>query len=94
MEISRQSVDCDVLVIGAAAAGLTAAIAARDAGVSVAVVTKGKAGRSGNTVVAGPGFSAVIPYEGSTDSPEQHFQDIMVGGRGINDERLVRILVE
>lgn len=87
-------IDCDVLVIGAAAAGLTAAIEAREQGASVVVATKGRAGRSGNTVVAGAGLCAFVPYEGNQDSQEQHFRDTMAGGRQINDERLVRLLTE
>lgn len=86
-------VECDVLVIGSGAAGLAAAIAARESGASVVVASKGRAGRSGNTVVAGSQFAAVIPFEGSEDSPEQHFQDTLTGGKGINDEALLRIFV-
>ncbi len=88
-----QSVECDVLVIGAAAAGLTAAIEARLRGASVLVACKGKAGRSGNTIIAGSQFAAVVPYTGSEDSPEQHFQDTLAGGRGVNDEDLLRVVV-
>ena len=91
MERPEQTVQCDVLVIGGAAAGLTAAIEARSRGASVVVASKGKGGRSGNTIVAGGQFAAVVPYAGSPDSPEQHFEDTLAGGREINDEALVRI---
>ncbi|MGE5620446.1 MAG: FAD-dependent oxidoreductase [Sphingomonadaceae bacterium] len=93
MQIAERPVhlETDVLVIGGAAAGLTAAIDAAEAGASVLVACKGKAGRSGNTVVAGTQFAAVIPYPGSEDSPESHFQDTLAGGRGINDETLLRL---
>ena len=87
-------VECDVLVIGGGAAGLAAAIAARESGASVVVASKGRAGRSGNTVVAGSQFAAVIPFEGSEDSPEEHFQDTLLGGRWVNDETLLRIFVD
>lgn len=86
-----ETIQCDVLVIGGAAAGLTAAIEARSRGADVVVAAKGKVGRSGNTIVAGCQFAAVVPYPGSEDSPEQHFQDTLAGGRGINDEALLRI---
>lgn len=89
----QQLVDCDVLVIGAAAAGLTAAIEARARGASVLVACKGKAGRSGNSLVAAAQFSAVVPYEGSEDSPEQHFRDTLAGGKGVNHEELLRLVV-
>jgi succinate dehydrogenase/fumarate reductase flavoprotein subunit len=91
VEKPEQSIQCDVLVIGGAAAGLVAAIEASSRGADVVVVSKGKAGRSGNTIVAGCQFAAVVPYPGSEDSPEQHFQDTLAGGQGINDEKLLRI---
>lgn len=94
MPKAERSVQCDVLVVGAGAAGLTAAIEARSRSAAVAVACKGKAGRSGNTVVAASQFSAVIPYEGSEDSPERHFLDSLTGGRGINDETLLRLFVD
>ena len=91
---AERSVKCDVLVVGGGAAGLTAAIEARSRGAEVALACKGKAGKSGNTVVAASQFSAVIPDEGSEDSPEQHFRDSLTGGRGINDETLLRLFVD
>ncbi len=87
-------IECDILIVGGGAAGLTAAIEARSAGANVVVACKGRAGRSGNTVVAASQFSAVVPFEGSEDSPEQHFRDSLKAGREINDERLLRLLVE
>lgn len=89
---AEQNIRCDVLVVGGAAAGLVAAIEARSQGAEILVVCKGKAGRSGNTIIAGCQFAAVAPYPGSEDSPEQHFQDALAGGQGINDETLLRIL--
>lgn len=89
-----RAVECDVLVIGGAGAGLSAALQARERGASVVVACKGKAGRSGNTVVAAAQFAVVVPFDGSEDSPEQHLQDTMEGGRGINDQRLVRLFAD
>ena len=43
----------DVLIIGSEGAGARAAIAAADKGLSVTVVTKGYAGKSGSTLTAG-----------------------------------------
>lgn len=94
MTAPQQTVECDVLVIGGAAAGLTAALEARARGVSVVVACKGKAGRSGNTVVAAGQFAAVVPYEGSPDSPQAHFEDTLKGGRNLNDETLLRLLAD
>ena len=90
----NNTVECDVLVIGGGGAGLAAAIEARARDVSVIVATKGKAARSGNTVVAGSQFSAVVPFPGSEDSPERHYQDTLVGGKYLNDEKLLSVFVE
>jgi succinate dehydrogenase/fumarate reductase flavoprotein subunit len=90
----EQIVDCDVLVVGGSGAGLAAAIEARGRGADVVVAAKGKAGRSGNTVVAGSQFCAVVPFPGGEDSVEQHFQDTLKGGKYVNDESLLRIFVE
>ena len=91
---NEPALECDVLVGGGGLAGLSAAIEAARSGASVLVASKGRAGHSGNTVVAGSQFAAVVPYPGSEDSPREHFPDTMAGGRGMNDERLVRLLVD
>jgi len=88
----EESSACDVLVVGGGGAGLLAAIEAAGHGASVVVACKGKAGRSGNTVVAVSQFSAVVPDDDSDDSPERHYNDTLNGGKGINDERLAWIL--
>jgi succinate dehydrogenase/fumarate reductase flavoprotein subunit len=81
---------CDVLIIGGGAAALVAALEARKAVDDVAIVCKGKVGRSGNTVVSAAQFAVSDPD--SPDSIEQHFQDTLLGGQGINDEALVQLL--
>lgn len=94
MHEDNRTHEADVLVIGGGAAGLTAALEARAAGAEVLMVAKSRAGRGGNTVVAGCQFCAVVPYPGSPDSPEQHFQDSLAGGQWVNDEGLLRTLAE
>ena len=92
MRVERRK--CSVLIIGG---GIAALLAAREAAKSVddvVVVCKRKVGRSGNTLVANGGFAAVIPSPGSEDSPDVHFRDTLAGGRFLNDESLVRVLVE
>ena len=71
--------EVDVLVIGAGAAGLTAAIAARDLGAEVLVVeanfdTGGRAIVSGGGVYLGGGTSLQRQY-GVEDTPEAVFRD-------------------
>jgi succinate dehydrogenase/fumarate reductase flavoprotein subunit len=83
-------VQCDVLIIGGGAAALMAALEARKAVDDVAIVCKGKAGRSGNTIVSAAQFAVSDPD--SPDSIEQHFQDTLLGGQGLNDEALVQLL--
>jgi len=50
-------IEADVLVIGGGGAAVTAAVAASQQGVKVVLAAKGKAARSGNTVMIGGGFS-------------------------------------
>ena len=49
-------VSCDVLCIGGSGAAASAAFMAAQKGMSVALVSKGKAGRSGNAMMVGGGF--------------------------------------
>jgi len=87
----------DVVVIGAGGAGLTAAIAAREAGASVIVFEK-MAMPGGNTIRATGGMNAAATrYQaqaGITDTPDLFFNDTMTGGSYINDRALVRIMAE
>ncbi|HID65183.1 MAG TPA: FAD-dependent oxidoreductase [Anaerolineae bacterium] len=81
---------CDVLIIGGGATALIAALEARKEVDDVVMVCKGKVGRSGNTIVSAAQFAVSDPD--SPDSVEQHFQDTLLGGQGINDEALVQLL--
>lgn len=92
----------DVIVVGSGAAGLAAAIRAAEAGCSVAVVTKGQAGRSGATATV----SGDVNVDGQTarrllgltkasadDSAEQYFEDTLAGGKQLNDRPLLSQMV-
>ncbi len=82
-------VSCDVLVLGSGAAGLRAAIAAREAGLEVMVISKGQPGKSTCT-----GFSAgVMAGSQNAASLEIHLERTLKAGRGLNQLRLVEILV-
>jgi succinate dehydrogenase/fumarate reductase flavoprotein subunit len=83
-------VQCDVLIIGGGATALVAALEARKAVDDVVIVCKGKVGRSGNTIVSAAQFAVSDPD--SPDSIEGHLQDTLLGGQGINDEALARLL--
>ncbi|GAA1989572.1 L-aspartate oxidase [Catenulispora subtropica] len=78
----------DTVVVGSGVAGITAALAARQAG-SVLLVTKARL-KDGSTRWAQGGIAAAL---GVGDSPEAHMRDTLVAGAGVCDEDAVRILV-
>src|SRR5690606_7981541 len=73
----------DVLVVGGALAALRAAIAAREQGADVLLVSRGVAGRSGSTVIASAGIAAYIPDPDIPDSPQLHWEDTMRSSQGL-----------
>ena len=80
----------DVLIVGAGGAGLRAAIAAADAGVSVGLISKCLLGKA-HTVMAEGGIAAALGNLDAQDNWEVHFADTMRGGQLINDYRMVEI---
>ncbi|GAB7386456.1 hypothetical protein BSNK01_02910 [Bacillaceae bacterium] len=89
VEKGMASVCADVLVIGGGQAALRAAIAAREAGASVVMAAKGRIGSGGSSVISDGVHSAIFT---DGDSPQNFFEDIIRGGRGINDPNLAHIL--
>src|SRR5690348_14275931 len=83
----------DVLVIGAGGAGLRAAVAAAEAGVSVGLVCKSLLGKA-HTVMAEGGIAAALGNVDSQDNWEVHFGDTMRGGQMINDYRMVEFFAK
>jgi succinate dehydrogenase/fumarate reductase flavoprotein subunit len=79
----------DVLVIGSGAAGLRAAIAAREKGLEVGVISKAAPGKATCTIVSGGAFTGTT----QGDSPRGHMDQTLQAGRGINLKALVDILV-
>ncbi len=80
----------DVLVVGSGGAGMSAAVAAREAGASTLIVTKSALGAS-NTSRAQGGIQAAVA-EG--DSTASHFDDTYAAGHRHADPDLVRTLVD
>ena len=87
----------DVVVIGAAAAGLCAALAARDAGAGVVVLER-DATPSGNTALTLgmlPGAGTRFQREkGVEDTPELFLADILAKAKGKTDAALARTVAE
>ncbi|WP_221040411.1 FAD-binding protein [Gelria sp. Kuro-4] len=87
----------DVLVIGGGGAACRAAVAAADAGAKVAMVLKGKLGRSGATaykVAEMAGFNVADAQADPLDSPEEHYRDIMQAAYSMADPKLARVVAE
>lgn len=93
MKSSIVSLQTDVLVIGAGAAGLRAALAAQAAGASVILAAKGRAGAGGATFLAGAPNRGVQGDPDADDaSIEGHAREILDAGLGAGREDLARIL--
>jgi L-aspartate oxidase len=80
--------ESDVLILGTGIAGLTAALAAAEAGREVALVTKEPSPEECNTRYAQGGIVA----RGEEDSPALLARDITVAGDGINFREAVELL--
>jgi succinate dehydrogenase/fumarate reductase flavoprotein subunit len=105
--MSRRDVEthaADVVIVGSEGAGSTAAIEACRRGLSVLVITKGNGlGRSGATIT-GEADLAVdsrslherfhLPGSDPADSKEQFFEDIVLGGKYLNQQDMVEAHVE
>src|SRR5881275_2180542 len=80
----------DVIVIGAGGAGLCAAIAAAEAGVSVGLICKSLLGKA-HTVMAEGGIAAALANVWKEDNWKVHFRDTMRGGKLLNNWRMAQI---
>ena len=89
--------DVDVLVIGAGACGLAAAVAAHDAGASVAIVEKRErpGGNSSLSTGSVPAANSRFQREaGLVDSPEKMVADLMGIAKETEDLALVKCMAE
>ena len=80
----------DVLIIGAGGAGLRAAIAAREAGMRIAIICKSLFGKA-HTVMAEGGIAACMGNVNSNDNWQVHFRDTMRGGKFLNNWRMAEL---
>jgi fumarate reductase flavoprotein subunit len=86
-----QSIDVDVVIVGAGGAGLRAAIAVaeKDASLQVALISKVYPMRSHTVAAEGGSAGAVLPE----DSLEHHFNDTVSGGDWLCDQDAVEYFV-
>lgn len=85
MDIAR--LDTDVLVLGGGLAGYRAAVAAREQGASV---TMAYFARGASPYIIG--CNSPIGHADPRDKPEIFFDDMVRGGYGLNDRRLVQVM--
>lgn len=86
-----QTIEHDVLVIGAGGAGLRAAIeAASVPGVSVGLICKSLLGKA-HTVMAEGGVAAALANVDERDGWKTHFADTMRGGQYLNNWRMAEL---
>ncbi|UCD73495.1 MAG: FAD-binding protein [Candidatus Bathyarchaeota archaeon] len=85
-------IDTDVLVVGGGAAGIMAAISAKERGANVLVISKGSIGLSGCTPISLGSMRGAVTEDESVFSPERHFKETFQGGRLIGDRGLIRVM--
>ncbi|MGA1779696.1 MAG: fumarate reductase/succinate dehydrogenase flavoprotein subunit, partial [Planctomycetota bacterium] len=85
-----QTIEHDVLVVGAGGAGLRAAIEASRLGLSTGVIMKSLLGKA-HTVMAEGGMAAALGNVDDRDNWKVHFRDTMRGGKFLNVWRMAEI---
>src|ERR671911_380540 len=85
-----ETLEYDVLVVGAGGAGLRAAIEASAAGVKVGLLCKSLLGKA-HTVMAEGGIAAALANVDERDSWHVHFADTMRGGQYVNNWRMAQL---
>jgi succinate dehydrogenase / fumarate reductase flavoprotein subunit len=85
-----ETLEYDVLIIGAGGAGLRAAIEASVAGVKVGLICKSLLGKA-HTVMAEGGIAAALANVDDRDNWKVHFADTMRGGQYVNNWRMAEL---
>jgi len=91
--LSYETIDTDVLVIGAGGAGSRAAIEATKNNVHVTLLSKELLGKA-HTCMAEGGYNAPLANVDPADNWQVHFKDTVVGGAWLNNQKLAEILVK
>ncbi len=84
-----ETAQTDVLVLGGGLAGRRAAVSAAEAGVNVSLACMAR-GASPHLVA----FNTPLGHADPDDSPDIYYQDMLRGGYGLNDRRLIRVLAD
>src|SRR5512145_2027311 len=85
-----QTIDHDVVVVGAGGAGLRAAIECSAQKLSTGVISKSLLGKA-HTVMAEGGMAAAMGNVDQRDNWKVHFRDTMRGGKFLNDWRMAEL---
>src|SRR6478609_3846025 len=87
-----QTLDTDILILGAGGAGLFAALHAKKvrSELDVTIAVKGLLGKCGCTRMVQGGYNVALSAE---DSVERHFMDTIHGGGWLNQQELAWLLV-
>ena len=87
---SWEVVETDVLIVGGGFGGLWAALRAAELGVSVTLVDKSFAGKSGHSFFAGGAMMVLLP----ADELDQYVYDITMGNEWLVDQEMVTAVFE
>lgn len=101
--MGRNMVTSDILVIGGSGAGVMGAVAASREGAHVALVSKGRVGKSGNAIMLGGSFG--VDGRGARDvcgeadanqeyTPESLFEKMVACAFGLGNQELQKRFVE
>lgn len=97
-KLKQETVNEDVVVIGAGGAGLVAAIEAKLNGAKNVAVLEKMAFAGGNTLISGGEYAApnnwIQEKKGIQDSKDIFYNDILKGGDNEGDPKLVRVLAD
>src|SRR5438552_7708995 len=85
-----QTIEHDILVVGAGGAGLRAAIECSAQGMNTGLICKSLLGKA-HTVMAEGGIAAALGNVDSRDHWKIHFRDTMRGGKFLNDWRMAEL---